>query len=400
MVESNLENQMLVIEERINEIEQTPATTLDIIGRETEEKDWEAFLVYFLNKDNPHGFGTDVLEAFLKAISSHEWTVLSGPVHDLEQVKIESQVSTGSGPVDILLWLKDEWYICIEMKAKSPETNEQTVRYAEANKLGELVVSQHNGVEEYIYLAPENAASPTADEFVEVSWKHIVDHFENVLVKGYGQYPSKSSAQLTDYLDTIRQELNMDNINTISEETKLYLEYSKTIDRIIDQYESDKDRIFRGISDAFFSKSGCERGEWKVSNRAEEYIKFYKPKWQSLEGNVSIEYEPHVHLLQTRPEIRLRLDIEGGNKKEVRSDLLDRLDQNQRQEIDEKGWKITDGSFHFIAKSISLDWDNTQKSIFQAVHELHELREIVEPHIENIVAERWFLLKRRTVVVG
>ena len=388
MVESVLEQQLIEIQRRINDIEQPPATTLEIIGRANREDVWEAFLVYFLDDDNPHGFGTDILEAFLRAIVDHSGTKLSGPLHGLDRVEIESQVPTGSGLVDVLLWVESEWYICIELKVGSPETGEQTVRYADATALGELVVSQHDGVGDYIYLAPENAQSPTADDFVELSWETVVNYLEDVLVQGCGQYPMKSTAQLADYVDTIRQELNMNDLNGVSDETVLYVEYADTIKRIIEQYEADRDKLFNALRDAFFSESDCTRDEWEVSNRTDRYIKFYKPEWQRMEGGVSIEYEPHLHLDQDRPEIRLRLDIEHGDKKAVRDEFSDKLDRRGQEELERMGWEVTNGSFGYMVKSVPLDLDDTQESIRKAIRELHEFREIVEPSIEEVVADR------------
>lgn len=333
MMVSELERQLMDIKRRIDEIERPPATTLDIIDSETEERCWEALLVYFLNTNNPHGFGTDVLKAFLRSIATHEDTTLSGPFQDLDQVNILSQAHTGAGPVDILLWVEDEWYVCIEMKIGSPETGEQTVRYAEATKLGDIHTSQHDGVSEYVYLAPADAPPPTSSEFVEIAWKHVVEHLSDVIVHGYGQYPSKSTAQLGDYLDTIRRELNMGELNTISEETVLYIEYAGLFQRVIEQYEADRDKLYRALRESFFSESKCTHDEWTVTNRSDRYIKFYKPEWQNLEGGTNIEYEPHLKLNQDPPEIRLRLDIEHSDKDAVREEFRNRLDQNERQKL-------------------------------------------------------------------
>ena len=388
MAETEIERQLEEMKNRIDEVKQPPFSTLNILGREKVERDWEAFLLYFLNSEKPHGFGTDILEAFLSAVARHDGTTISGPFHDLEQVKIQSQVPTGTGLVDILLYLEDEWYICIELKVASSETGKQTVRYANANKLGELVVSQHQGEQEYVYLAPEASSPPVSDDFVEMPWSHIVDHLHDVLLRGYGQYPTKSTAQLADYLDTIQRELNMDELSEISEETRLYAEYKDTINRIMNQFEEDRDRIFDAIRDAYFLESNCNRDNWEVSNRTNRYIKFYKPEWHGLDGGVNIEYEPHVKLAKDHPEIRLRLDIEHGDKEPIREEFLGRLEERGDLEyLKANDWEIIDGPYGFMAKSVPIDLDDPQKSILRAVRELNEYREIAEPHIDAIARE-------------
>lgn len=41
-----------------------------------------------------------------------------------------------------------------------------------------------------------------------------------------------------------------------------------------------------------------------------------------------------------------------------------------------------------MAKSVPIDLDDPQDSIHRAIQGLHEFREIVEPHIEAIAANR------------
>lgn len=388
MPNAKLESHLQEIEERINDVDRPPATTLDIIGEAKRERYWEALLVYFLDPDNPHGFGTDVLAAFLNALSAHEGTSLPPRLHDLEQVEVQSQVPTGNGPFDILLWCEDAWYVCIELKVDAAETGGQTRRYARATKLGNLVVSQHSGTSEYVYLAPSSARDSKSETFVDVSWEHVVPYFEDVLSTSHGQYPSKSSAQFADYLDTIQQTLNMDEFTTISEETKLYTEYADTINRLVQSYEDDKAKIFKRLETAFFAELEGDREDWTVNNRPDTYINFAKEDWDDVGSGVTIEYEPHVHLNRDHPDIHLRLDIERGGKQEIREELYDKLDQNELDALEADDWEVVDGSFAYLSKSVSLDLEHPDDSIRHAVRELHDFREIVEPYIEEIVAEQ------------
>lgn len=65
------------LEELAASIDQLPAlatlpdTTLSILGEARTETYWEALLEYFLNPKAPYGFDTDVLEAFLTAVSEN-----------------------------------------------------------------------------------------------------------------------------------------------------------------------------------------------------------------------------------------------------------------------------------------------------------------------------------------
>lgn len=344
-----IKKQFRDIDRRLENVERYPETTLNIIGKARSEGHWESLLVYFIDKTNPHGFGTDVLSAFLKALASHVDTEFSELMIDLDNVEIQSQVATGTGPVDLVLCVRNEWFICIEMKVGSPETGVQTVRYANASQLGNVVVDKYNDTGEYVYLAPKHATSPTSSEFIPVSWEHIVDHFENLLLNDYGQYPSKSRAQFVDFLDTIKRELYMTDMSKISTETKLYAEYHETIKQLVDGFEADKKQLLELIESTFFAELECERDNWESNTTSANYVNFYKSEWDGVGSGVKIEYEPHVDLQREQPEILLRLDIEHGNKQEIRERFNEKLGQAKRDELQKLGWEITDGTWDYLA---------------------------------------------------
>lgn len=387
MAETPPEQQLEAIRERLAGVEQPPATTLQILGEGERERYWEDLLVYFLDASNPHGFGTDVLAAFLDALAAHESTSVEPTHADLEQVTVQSQVPTGNGPLDVLLWREDAWFVVIELKVNAAETGAQTTRYAQADTLGDLNVNHHTGESEYVYLAPKRARSPKSEAFVDVAWEDVVPHLEEVLSSSHGEYPFKSHGQLADYLDTIRRTLHMDELTTISEETKLYIEYAETINRLEEAYQNDKSAIFNRLETAFFGGLEGNREAWTVNNRPKRYINFAKESWHNVAGDVTIEYEPHVQLDSTQPEIRLRLDIEGGNKQTVRDQLNERLSERERTGLEERGWEIVNESYAYFAKPVQLDLERTAESIDRAMQELHAFRRTVEPHIGDIVAE-------------
>lgn len=390
MSDTSIERQLQNIKQELNAVEEPPATTLGILGESKREKHWESLLVYFFDSDNPHTLGTTALEAFLNAIESHPDTTFNTPgtTTNLDEVNVQTQVPTGHGPVDILIRYRDEWFICIELKVASPETGSQTDRYANASHLGDLTVNQYDGTREYIYLAPRYSAPPTADEFTTISWKYVVEHLVEALSSDIKQYHSKSNAQFADFLDTIQRALGMTDTNTISKETELYSKYAETIDRLVDAYEQDKSALFDEFEAIFFDAPTFSRKEWSVSRHGRNYIKLYKPSWQGVGEGVNIEYEPHIHLKRSEPRIRLRLDIEHGNKHDVRDQLREKLGSDLSTELETNGWEDVDESYAFLTKSIPLEFDDPERSLHDAVRELKQFHEIVSPHIEEVVAER------------
>ncbi|MFC6722372.1 MULTISPECIES: PD-(D/E)XK nuclease family protein [Halobacteriales] len=71
MNESDLKGQLEDIKQQVEDTDRLPVPTLNIIGEEHLEAHWQSLLVYFLEESNPHGFGTDVLVAFLEAVDAH-----------------------------------------------------------------------------------------------------------------------------------------------------------------------------------------------------------------------------------------------------------------------------------------------------------------------------------------
>ena len=372
MNESTIEHQLEVIQQQLSDTETLPLPTLEIIGESQQELYWQSLLVYFLRSDNPHGFGADVLTAFLEAIAAHPDTDFEKPLHDTDQVTIQTEAATGTGPVDLLISSGDEWFICIELKVKSPETGDQTVRYAAAATLGDIAVDEYSGTSEYVYLAPERTPEPSSNDFVPISWQHIVDHLAAVLRDGHGQYPAKSSAQLADYLDTIKRELNMTDLNGISTETVLYTDHHEMIDRLKNAYESDKQQLFRELKTAFLAAAD-NPDDWIVNTRGSNYINIYKDTWQNLDTGSSIEYEPHIHLKRNQPRILLRLDIEHGDMQPVRDEFHALLTDEDLATLKANGWDIVDGSYAYLATSVPIDFEAPDESVQRAAQEFHQL---------------------------
>jgi hypothetical protein len=93
-----------------------------------------------------------------------------------------------------------------------------------------------------------------------------------------------------------------------------------------------------------------------------------------------------VHLKRDNPQIRLRLDIENGDKHIIREELKDQLGEERLQKLKTEDWEAVDASYAYLAKSVPLDLEDPDNSVRAAAHELHQLREIIESHIETIAA--------------
>ena len=66
--------------------EEPPPTTLQVLGRSTQERDWQQLLVHFLTPDAPHGLEHAVLEHVLTALSDRDDLAYSFSRFDIDDV--------------------------------------------------------------------------------------------------------------------------------------------------------------------------------------------------------------------------------------------------------------------------------------------------------------------------
>jgi hypothetical protein len=219
----------------LSEAEKPPPTMLQILGRSHLEDDWQQILVHFLTPDGAHGFDHAVLEHLLTALSERDGLEFSFSRFDLENTHVEQEVVTGQGRPDILIWSPEKWFICFEVKIDAAETNDQTERYVEVDSFGGKVDEDDvpNDGHNYVYLAPEGTPSPSADEFVEISWEWVASELQTFLAESYGEYPSRSMAQLEEFVDTVRSELTMTEYQENQQEmSELYVRHYDDIQEV------------------------------------------------------------------------------------------------------------------------------------------------------------------------
>jgi hypothetical protein len=204
-----------------------PQPTLEIIGRNHKERDWQRLFVHFLSGDESHGLEYELLRHVLTALSERPGFDFSFSHFDLNNVQIETEVDTSNGGrVDIVSWVPEAWFICWELKVHSSESGTQTGHYVEADSFEsiELDKSDPGVVENYIYLSPDEEPAAEASEFHPVSWEWVASELQTFLEDSHGQYPARTTAQVEDFIGTIRSELKMTEYEENEQEkAELYL---------------------------------------------------------------------------------------------------------------------------------------------------------------------------------
>lgn len=222
---------------------QPPPTTLQILGNGTQERAWQRLLVHFLTPDGAHGLSRDLLEHLLTALANRNDLDYSFSWLDLDTVAVAQEVATSQGRPDAVIWSAEDWFICFELKIDAAEGNDQTERYVAVDSFEGIGVEKDavpTDRHHYVYLAPVQASSPASDEFVHVSWSWVADQLQSFLTDSYGEYPTRTTAQLEDFIDTIRSELTMTEYQENQrEKMELYVQYSEAIAEAEQAFEAE-----------------------------------------------------------------------------------------------------------------------------------------------------------------
>ena len=345
----------------IPEIPEPPHTTLEVLRVQTGEKYWHRMLRYFLDPTAPHGLGTDFLEAFLRLVDE-ELDEVGLSETDLHAVQVDSEIRSDDGRPDLLIYVEDEWFVCIELKVTAPETGVQTKRYAKASKLGDVSVADYREQERhYVYLAKQTHADPTSEAFVQLCWSDVQRAMDQVITDSRGQYPIRTTSQMTDFRDTIRKETMSEQPHETQqrEYVELYLEHAEAIDSVRTAFDEMIDR---------------EVDEW-----AHQFPEHYRPKswdetWNCGHGKYGKIYRDSW-----------RRD-EDGNLVESWSDATFRLEFRHRIR-DEKSWK--DGQVVFktvIPKNSDTEYRKRCQELFN--ENLEELNGKTESTQISIIGNR------------
>lgn len=282
---AELEKTLSKLERRVDGLSTTreqPRNLLRILRSSQSEKSWQLLLSYFLDPDQPHGFETDVLSLFLDAVSEHPETEFSYEGHELEGVAVELETPTGDGRPDIVLWVDEEWFICIELKVTSGETDRQTERYVKADHFGNLKKSTipEDG-HHYVYVADRRSKPSVAPEFADISWQQITQSLEKVQTSQFSQYPARSCAQLAEFIDTTKQELRMtDEASQHLEKAALAIKYRD----VFEELDSGLERFVEDLQvswerDFLNNPPDGWTEEWKTVKEGNMWGRLMKRSW-------------------------------------------------------------------------------------------------------------------------
>jgi hypothetical protein len=280
-----IEDTLSMLERRVGALgtyEEPPKTLLRVIGESQTEKAWHLQLAYFVDVTEPHGFGTDVLEQFLQCVSEHPEMTFEFQPHQLEDINTEVEVAADDGRPDLVLWVEDDWFVCVEIKVSSSESDNQTERYAASDQLGDLdVTTIPEEQQHYVYLADRRSANASAESFVNLSWEVVIESMERLRSGRLATYPARSGAQLSEFIDHIKHELQMTNESEeYYKKAALALEYQD----LLDELDNSVERVVADLQASWESdfRKDPPKGwtdEWVTVKYGNNYGRLLKENW-------------------------------------------------------------------------------------------------------------------------
>jgi hypothetical protein len=374
---------------QLPDIEEPPRTLLHVLNRQRRETYWNEILSYFLDPTEPHGFGTDLLEAFLSVLESNANLEFEYDRLDFEAMVVESEWvtrDTDDRP-DIVVYSEGNWFVCVEMKVGAPEGENQTERYVGSANVGDISKDEFpESGHHYVYLSDRKAASASAEEFVDIAWCEAVAALERFQSRSQSRYPAKSLAQLDDFLDTIRREMNMtDDVFERNQLAKmrLYLEYVDTIDEVEDAfetvYERERERWHERFPDEFEPKHWNDG--WNCA--PSEFGHIYREGWRFTEARepTPVNDVPYrisfVHSLRNRELVEqglltFRLYCPWGADDDFTEEFSERFHDDEaireffgeRRQGGSTMW-LTEAQYHFDRKKLPVSYYETLRTAFE-----------------------------------
>ncbi|OYR81735.1 hypothetical protein DJ72_10485, partial [Halorubrum distributum] len=167
-------------------------------------------LRYLLDPAEPHGMGTDFLEAFLQGLP--DIAAFDEDTLDLSDVRVKEQVSiddrrdpdASTGYADLVLDIPNEWFLLVELKFSAKETG--TEFYSRATHVDGVAVDEYGSGQYYLFLHQHDRPQASSDTFANQSWRTFVSEvLDGFLTENALRYPQRTTTQLHDLRDDLQR---------------------------------------------------------------------------------------------------------------------------------------------------------------------------------------------------
>jgi hypothetical protein len=146
-----------------------------------------------------------------------------------------------------------------------------------------------------------------SNEFIHLHWKAVQRAMARVIADARGQYPARTTAQLSDFRDTIREETMTEQpYETQQKEyTELYLEHAEAIDAVHTAFKQMVDRQIEVWATRFLEQHRPQKWDSSWRCESDKYGKIYKDTWRRAEDGTTVDnWSDAAFRLEFRHRIR------------------------------------------------------------------------------------------------
>lgn len=358
-------------------------SVITILGKKFhDENAISDYLAYILDPE-VNGVGHEPLIRFLELIDR--------PIElsDSDDVYIQREyLLDNNRRIDFLIEINEEHIIAIEHKVFSSEHGDQTVDYEK--EINQSFSDKAEDIQ-YVFLSPggRKAINP---HFISMSYADLVFLLKQTKI---------------DFTKDIRKAVLFNEIIfhlegyflsnkgiKLSEESRLYIDYFKTINDLTNKFEEDFKRILTYIESVIknYFNNNIGGTEWKVDfSEKRSYHQIFRPHWKTKELDIHFEVKFDQRRL-VNGELSFLLDVEG-NKKDVfkkhqdhrlREGLQDVMDRNEI--LYRKGKRkdtFASKTYNFLNYNNLEDENTIEENILQMINEFEDFIEPIENEIEH-----------------
>ncbi len=232
----------LVLDEDFQELSRIlksrPPNIFRILGIETNEVRWSAFLAWLLDPNEDHGLGDRFLRAFLVDVAekSKEKTLKINDIRSMKLLEVRVRVEEcfeEEGRGDIVIRCRDDNRLCIiENKVRSSEGLDQTKRYFVA---GERIQKEENFNKPIYIFLTLRGEQPKCKEFIPFSYKKLVDVLKRITVQD--RYISdRASSLIRQFYQNIEEVLDVEIDNEVRDLCRtIYTQHREAIEMVTGQ---------------------------------------------------------------------------------------------------------------------------------------------------------------------
>lgn len=281
-------------------------TIPSIFNKMYDENFISDYLSYILNPME-NGIGFEPLIRIVKDYNKKSIKILDKlTLAEKNNIEIIREYTFFNGRrIDILIKIEDKLIIAIENKIFTTESEKQTIDYAKS------IYNEFPNYEYiFLFLTPKGV-DPLSEEFIPVSYRELINKLK--MVKFDYRDDIRRKVIFDEFILHVEEYMMSKKSDSITEQTKLYLEYEDTIKKLNQYFRKDSLMIFEefeGIIRSLFDEE-----DWIFNIKKDRtWHTVYKKTWDIKGLFIHHEFWISNNNILTVEEFYYFIEVEGRDR--------------------------------------------------------------------------------------